>query len=178
MPRHQCLCALALACCFSQAAGAQVASEYDVKAAYLYNFARFVEWPEQAGASGFGICVLGRDPFGKALDAAVRGLQVRGATVSVTRLAAAAEARACRVLFISGSEAAQLPRIIDTLAGFGVLTVSDIPMFSQRGGMIEFVSEGKRVRFEVNLASAKEAGLMLSSDLLRVARTVREAGTP
>ena len=84
----------------------------------------------------------------------------------------------CRVLYISSSEESRLKQVLMGLDKAGVLTVSDIPQFSQRGGMIQFVTAGNKIRFEVNLASAQEAGLTLSSDLLKVAATVRKTSQP
>lgn len=151
-------------------------TEYELKAAYLYNFARFVEWPaasESAKNASFAICVIGQDPFGTALDGVVARETIDGKPVITKRIAKPQDAAACRVLYISSSEDSQLKAILSALDKSGVLTVSDIPQFSQRGGMIEFVPEGSRIRFEVNLASAEDAGLILSSDLLKVATSVR-----
>ena len=156
----------------------QRANEYDVKSAYLYNFGRFVEWPNKSTDKEdlFAICVLGHDPFGAALDAALAGQTVGGQKAVAKRISKAEDAPGCRVLFISGSEDGQLKNIIAVLDHMGILTVSDMPQFSQRGGMIQFVPEGNRVRFEVNLKSVQDAGLMLSSELLKVAVTVRRNG--
>jgi hypothetical protein len=151
-------------------------NEYEVKAAYLYNFARFVEWPASARAAKgdvFAICVLGRDPFGPALDAIVAGETLTGKPVQAKRISNPQDAANCRVLFISSSEESRLNEVLTALDKTGVLTVSDIPQFSKRGGIIQFVLDGNRIRFEVNLASAQGAGLSLSSELLKVAITVR-----
>lgn len=150
-------------------------TEYDVKSAYLYNFSRFVQWPDSSADKNdlFRICVLGRDPFGPALDATLAGRTVDGHKTVARRIEKPEEASGCRILFISSSEDGQLKAILSVLNHMGVLTVSDIPQFSDRGGMIEFVPEGARVRFEVNLKAAQDAGLMLSSELLKVAVTVK-----
>jgi hypothetical protein len=154
--------------------------EYDVKATYLYNFARFVEWPASAAAKDgpFAICLLGEDPFGHALDAVLEGESINGKAVAARRVAKPQDAANCRVLFISMSEESRLKEILASLDKASVLTVSDIPEFSRRGGMIQFVLVGDRIRFEVNLASAEDAGLSLSSELLKVATTVRRASQP
>ncbi|MGH9716441.1 MAG: YfiR family protein [Candidatus Acidiferrales bacterium] len=151
------------------------ATEYQVKAAYMYNFALFVSWPEIAKSSSgpFGVCVLGEDPFGSILDSTFAGETLDGRSVFVERVANAGEARPCRILFISRSETKDLKTILSALNNAEVLTVSDIPDFSRRGGMIQFVWKGDSVRFEVNLAAAKSVGLVLSSDLLKVAAAVR-----
>jgi hypothetical protein len=156
-------------------------SEYQVKAVYLFNFSRFVGWPAQAASAPvapFAICVLGKDPFGSVLDATLAGENIGGKSVVARRVAQAQEAAACRVVFISSSEEGRLKEILPALEKSSVLTVSDIPHFSQHGGMIEFVLQGDRVRFEVNLASTSEAGLTLSSDLLKVAVAVRKSTQP
>jgi len=150
--------------------------EYEVKATYLYNFARFVEWPLSSAAAksnSFAICVLGQDPFGPALDAIVAGESIDGKAVLAKRVSKPQDAVSCRVLYISSSEDSRLKEVLAALDKSGVLTVSDIPQFSQRGGMIEFTLQGNNVRFEVNLTIAENTGLTLSSELLKVAVTVR-----
>lgn len=151
-------------------------TEYQVKAAYLYNFGKFVDWSATSVAAkgdGFQICVLGQDPFGPALDVALARQSIDGKGVMARRISKPQDAVSCRILFISSSEDHQLKGIFTVLDGAGVLTVSDIPQFSQRGGMIGFTLDGNRVRFEVNLATAEAAGLTLSSELLKVAVAVR-----
>ena len=147
--------------------------EYQVKAAYLYNFGRFVEWPVSlAAGDDFPVCVLGVDPFGTELEDAGVGLTIEERPVAVRRVAAADEARTCRVLFIGEADGPSLARIFGGLAGAGVLTVGETANFAQRGGMIQFVADGPRVRFIVNRAAAESAGLSLRADLLRVATRV------
>jgi hypothetical protein len=153
-------------------------NEYDVKATYLYNFSRFVEWPAgglQARSESFAICVLGEDPFGGALKATVAQETVAGRSVVTKQVPAAQDAVTCRVLFISSSEDKRLKEILASLGTASVLTVSDLPKFTQRGGMVQFVLEGNKVRFEVNSAIAQRAGLTLSSELLKVAVNVRRS---
>jgi len=151
-------------------------TDYDVKAAYLYNFGHFVEWPANVAAAqneSFTVCVLGQDPFGPVLDTTLAGETIAGKRVAAKRISTLQELGNCQILFLSSAEAAQLNSIVKALSKQSVLTVSDMPQFSQRGGMIQFVLEGKRVRFEVNLAAVQHAGLTLSSELLKVATTVR-----
>ena len=149
-------------------------SEYEVKAAYLYDFGKFVTWPANAATGdGFPICVLGEDPFGATFDATIAGENINGKKVVVNRIAKPQEAVSCRILFISASEEKQLKDILSTLDKTSVLTVSDISQFTRRGGMIQFVIDANRVRFEVNVATAQRAGLTLSSQLLKVAINVR-----
>ena len=155
------------------------ATEYQVKAAYLYNFGKFVAWPEgpdERATRPFAICVLGEDPFGTALDSALGGATIHGSGVVAKRIGKVDEIDDCRILFISSSEMGRLPQVLAGLNKTGVLTVSDIPQFSQRGGMIQFVSDRNKIRFEINVTNAEDAGLRLSSELLKVA--VRVTGTP
>jgi hypothetical protein len=150
-------------------------TEYQVKAVYIYNFSRFVEWPAKPGplADDFSICVLGQDPFGQNLNSALANVTIAGKKVAVKRISTPQEAESCRVLFISGSEEKRLKQILGVLDGASILTVSDMPEFTDRGGMMQFVWDGDRVRFEVNLATAEHAGLSLSSELLKVAVNVK-----
>jgi hypothetical protein len=152
-------------------------SEYAVKAAYLYNFGRFVEWPDKGASSvrdSFSICVLGEDPFGQILGA-LAGQTIGGKQVVAKRISKPLDASNCRIVYISLSEEKQLNDTLMTLGKAGVLTVSDMPQFSQRGGMIQFVLDGNKVRFEINLTAAENAGLTLSSELLKVATAVRKS---
>ena len=148
-------------------------TEYEVKATYLYKFGRFVEWPTKVEGDSFSICVLGQDPFGPALNAIIANETIAGKNVVAKRIPAPQDAVNCRVLFIGSSENTRLNQILTMLRDASVLTVSDLPEFTQRGGMVQFISEGDRVRFEVNLATAERAGLTLSSELLKVAIYVR-----
>ena len=165
----------------SSALGQQKPSEYQVEAAYLYNFGRFVEWPAKGSSpqnSSFTICVLGDDPFGQALDATLAGETIGNQKVTARRISSPQMAADCQILFVSSSEASRLNKIIEALDNNAVLTVSDIPQFSQRQGMIQFVQEENRIRFEVNLTATQRAGLTLSSELLKVATAVRKNPQP
>jgi hypothetical protein len=151
----------------------QKPSEYEVKAAYLLNFVRFVQWPATSpGDRAIYICVLGRDPFGDALERVIGGEEIGGKTVLIRRIAKVQEAESCRVLFIDSSQTSQLAGTLDVLRGAPVLTVSDIPQFILRGGIVQFVLKDNRVRFEINLKNAERVGLVLSSQLLNVAASV------
>jgi hypothetical protein len=122
--------------------------------------------------------VLGQDPFGTALDATIAGETIEGQGLLAKRISEPKQGLNCRVLFISSSEDGRLKEILTTLDKTGVLTVSDMPNFSQRGGMIEFVLDGGRIRFAVNLTPAQDAGLTVSSELLKVAISVRRDSHP
>jgi hypothetical protein len=176
--------ALALACMLVRAQGVWAQgskpTDYDVKAVYLYNFGRFVEWPASITpkSDSFTVCVLGHDPFGPALDATLAGETIGGKSVAAKRISNPQEAGSCQIVFLSSSEDSRLNKIVEALDKEVVLTVSDMPQFAQRGGMIQFVLEGKKVRFEVNLTAVQRAGLTLSSELLKVATTVRRNPPP
>lgn len=160
----------------SSAFGQQKPSEYQVEAAYLYNFGRFVEWPSKVTTTrtdSFTICVLGEDPFGRALDVTLAGEMIGNQKVAARRISSPGDSVDCRILFISSSEANRLNKIIDALDNSAVLTVSDIPQFSRHRGMIQLVLEENRIRFEVNLTATQHAGLTLSSELLKLATAVR-----
>jgi hypothetical protein len=147
--------------------------EYRVKAAFVYNFAKFVEWPQAVGYGGkpFVIGVLGRDPFGRILDDTVNGKTVRGRTLVIQRLSSWAQAHECDLLFVSGSENKRLPESLRGI-GRGVLVVGDSPDFVLSGGMIGLINEDSKVRFEINELAAERAGLKISSQLLKLARRV------
>jgi uncharacterized protein DUF4154 len=175
--RAICLAGILTACLYLPyrlAAQKNKPQEYEVKATYLYNFGRFVEWPASGNTSDkFAICVLGQDPFGSYLDAVVAGEAINNRKLIARRVATARDAIPCQILFISDSESAHLKEILAALEKTTVLTVSDVPNFTVVGGMIQFVVVDQRVRFSVNLTAAGKAGLALSSQLLKVAVEVR-----
>jgi hypothetical protein len=155
-------------------AGGQAAAEYDVKAAFLYNFIQFVDWPEGAfhdGRSTFRVCVLGDDPFGDNLKMIVKE-EVAGRKLALWRMKAMSDPSGCQVLFVSRSERQRLPQILAAVRSTPVLTVGDTDGFLEKGGIINFVVEGERVRFEINQEMAKQSGLKISSKLLRLATRV------
>jgi hypothetical protein len=154
---------------------AAASPEYQVKAVFLFNFAHFVEWPPQSfedAAAPFVIGVLGTDPFGAALEGAVRGETLNGRSFTIERYRSVTEIRHCQILFIDRSEAAHIEEISASLAGHGILTVSDTEDSAQRGVMIRFISESNRIRLRINAEAAKAAGLSISSKLLRPAELV------
>jgi hypothetical protein len=152
-------------------------TENEVKSAYLYNFGKFVEWPANASISGdfFSICVLGDGSFGSTLETTVAHESIKGQKILVKHIAKAQEALSCRILFISASQQGRLKEILTELNNTSILTVSDMPDFTRLGGMIQFVIQANRVRFEVNLTSAEHTGLILSSQLLQVAIAVKRS---
>lgn len=149
--------------------------EYQVKAAFLLNFTRFVQWPAGSFAtpqSPLTICVMGKDPFGRALDDVVRGETANSRALAVERIAKTPAPGMCQVVFI-GAGVSDLPRVLNAL-GRGVLTVGEGEKFLRDGGMIALLLDNRRVRFDVDQAAAAAAGLSLSSRLLSVARMVKK----
>jgi len=154
-------------------------TEYDVKAAYLYNFGKFIHWPaaiSPAASEMFSICVLGSNPFGDSLNSTVKGESIDGKKLAVRYLSSTGELNGCRILFLSSSEEHRVEAILAEVGKRPILTVSDIPDFVERGGEIEFVPVDEKIRFRVNLGAAEKAGLSLSSDLLKVAVAVKRNG--
>lgn len=147
--------------------------EYQIKAAYLLNFARYVEWPGVRLPSGapLRLCILGRDPFGGVL-AGLDGRQVSGREVRVRQVDSVELAAECHIVFVSDSEERRLGLILRGLALRSVLTVSDIDGFAEAGGSIGLVTEDERVRFDINQASLQRDSLRASSRLLRLGRNV------
>lgn len=148
-------------------------TEYQVKAAFLYNFAKFVEWPAEAWAPGrtFVVTVLGEDPFGPVLDRTMAGKAVHDRPVEVRRASRPEDVRGSHIVFVSGSERRRLDRVLQH-ARRGVLTVGDTSGFAERGVIINFRLAENRVRFEINSRRAEEAGLRLSSQILKLATLV------
>lgn len=153
---------------------AQTASEYEVKAAFLYKFASFVEWPPESASASMCIAVVGQDPFGAALDEVVRGKSINGRGFLIKRFKSGQDATGCQIVFISASEKSRMHSILDRMRGISILTVSDVPGFCQDGGMIDFDLSDQKVHFEVNPAAAERARLKVSSKLLGVAKIARD----
>ena len=159
--------------CFLQAS-AQPSREYDVKAAFLYNFITFTDWPADAfsdASSPYVIGVLGDDPFGPVLDQIVTGEHIKSRPLVVRRFKNIADIHHCHILFICASEAYRLPEILRWLRDQPVLTVADMPGFAEAGGEIGFIS-GSRVRLIINPDALRSAHLSVSSKLLRLAQLV------
>jgi hypothetical protein len=153
-------------------------TESQVKAAYLFNFGKFVRWPvpPDSRKRPLEICVLGKNPFGSVLDATVKGETIDGTSVVARSVPSLHEAESCHILFVSPSEEARLTAILTGAKRLQALTVSDIPHFAERGGMIGLVNQEDRIRFEVNVTPIENAGLTVSSELLKVAlRVIRKS---
>ena len=158
-------------------------TEYQVKAAYLFNFLKFVEFPNESFADPLApivIGVVGDDPFGNALPQVVTGKTVQGRDLVIRTYRAGEELRSAHILFISASEKKRLPMILSSLHGSSVLTVSDLEGFLEAGGMIQFLHENDRVRFAINVEATSQARLKFSSKLMSLAKVfggdVKEAG--
>ena len=150
--------------------------EYLIKAAYLYNFALFVEWPAEVFATRDApivIGIIGADPFDQALERTIQDKRINGRTLVVRRLQPGQDVRQAHILFVRSSEAARNDELIGRLAGHPVLLVGETPDFSRRGGTITFTIEDERVRFEINVEAVRRARLNVSATLLNVARVVR-----
>ena len=149
--------------------------EYQVKAAFLYNFAKYVQWPPDGPAARtgtFAITIVGQDPFGPSLDETLQGRTIGGLKIVIRRTAAAGELEASPIVFISDSERGQIPDILRRLEGAATLTVAEVDHFAERGGIIRFRMDGDRVRLDINPTAAERARLKISSELLKLARIV------
>lgn len=171
-----CMLLLSVLCTFKDVGGVPTAaSEYQLKAVFLFNFTQFVDWPPDAfgdEASPLVIGVLGTDPFGELLDEIVRGERVKGRPLVVQRYAHLEDVKACHVLFVSVSETARLKDIFAALKSRSILTVGDAEGFARRGGVISFATVDNKIRLKINLEAAQAAHLTISSKLLRPADIV------
>jgi hypothetical protein len=170
----------------AQAGDASDSSEYLIKAGFIYNFAKFVEWPSTAFAepdSPIVIGVLGTDPFGDIINHVVEGKKIGARGFVVRRFKWSKELKdlkdfkECRILFVSSSEKMHFEEIVEAVKGLPVLTVGETPGFAERGGMIRLMLEDNRVRFEVNVDAAHDGNLNISSRLLTLARIISPTGT-
>jgi hypothetical protein len=159
-------------------AGEADSSEYLIKAGFIYNFAKFVEWPPATFAqpdSPIVIGVLGTDPFGNVLDRIVEDKKIGARGFVVRRYKWGKDLKDlkdCKILFVSGSEKAHIDEILLSVKGLPILTVGETPGFAERGGVIRFTLEDNRVRFEVNVDAAHQAELNISSRLLTLAKII------
>ncbi len=154
--------------------GAQPQREYLMKAAFLFNFAKFVEWPAEAFEGEDSVLILGvvgDDPFGAALQS-LQGKTVKGRKLAVKRFESPLHLDRCHILFIPSSVQTTPQSVLESLQGWPVLTVGEKQHFAQMGGVINFVVRKNRLRFEINLDAGKRAGLVISSQLLKLADSV------
>jgi hypothetical protein len=164
------LCVVAL---LSPAVAArQPSSQYDVKAAFLLNFVRFVEWPSTHHTPPLRICVLQPNPFGTRLQAVVAGEQWHGGSVDVRVVRDTRRTVGCHVLYVPEAATNRFVSGVTTLSRQPILTVGEHPRFLEQGGVIRLFIEENRVRFSINQKAAEKVGLVISSRLLRLARNV------
>jgi hypothetical protein len=149
--------------------------DYRVKATFLFQFTQFVVWAPTAFSTdrtALVIGILGEDPFGMFLDETVRDERSNGRPLIVERYRRLEDLRNCHVLFVSQSEVNRISDILEALKGRSVLLVADAAGFADRGGMIQFVTQGNRIRLRINVAAARAANLTISSNLLRPATII------
>jgi hypothetical protein len=154
----------------------QSSSEYLIKAGFIYNFAKLVDWPSTAfnqPDSPIVIGILGADPFGPIIDRVLAGKKVNDHGFLIKRIKSAADAKDCQILFISASESPHVGDDIRLTKNVPVLTIGEVPGFANRGGIINLTLENSKVRFEVNVDAAKAADLNISSRLLALAKIVQ-----
>jgi hypothetical protein len=170
-------CAVILGIFLSAGSSAQEANEYLVKAAFLYNFAKFVEWPPQAFKSPSDpivIGVLGKNPFGDALAAAVAGKALGGRAFQIREISNAPQAAGCQIVFISSSERKRLGALLSGIGTAAILTVGETDNFAAAGGIVNFKIDAGSVRLQINVEAARKAQLRISAKLLSLAEIVEK----
>ena len=165
------------ACSTSLSAQSGGSSEYELKAAFLLNFAKFVEWPANVfrdEKTPFTVCIFGHDPFGSALDEVIRGKNINARGILVHRTTGLADLKTCQLVFISEKEEKHLPDVFNSLNGASTLVVGESDDFAERGGSVQFFVEDNRMRFAVNVDAVQRARLTISSKLLVLAKIVHD----
>ena len=153
-----------------------VSKEYKIKAAYLYNFAKFVDWPGQCftnTGAPLVVGIFGQNPFGDELEAIAKDHKINGRDIVIKPVTTAAEAAGVQMLFFAAAEDGRIAEILAALKTSPVLTVGESEKFAAAGGEIHFVREADKVRFEINAAAAEQHGLKISAQLLKLARNIR-----
>ncbi len=182
--RYLCVCLCLMLALWGAVSGGVVAraespapTMHQVEAAFLFNFAKFITWPNDAfqrSENSLIIGVLGEDPFGAVLEETIRDKTVMGKKLAVKRFVGIHDAVNSHILFLSSSEESHLPHILKVLEKNTVLTVSDMEGFAERGGMVAFTVEDQKVHFNVNVEAVERAGLKMGSQLLKLARIVSD----
>lgn len=166
-----------LVLCFAFSVSAQTSNrEYQVKAAFLFNFTHFVEWPANSFTSPqapLTIGILGTDPFGNYLKDLVKSETIGQHPLTIKHFATIEEVSDCHILFINVSDKKSIPAVIETLKGKNILTVSDINRFAKSGGMIRLYTEDDKINIEINFEEVKAEGLTISSKLLKLSKIVK-----
>jgi hypothetical protein len=147
-------------------------SQYDVQAVYLFDFAKFVRWPEGAGHESINLCIAGQRQYADTLQKIVTGEAIDGRPLAVRTILRPEDESGCSILFIGAMEQDRVDALLTAASGKPMLTVSDMSAFLDHGGMIQFLVLQKRVRFSVNLKAVQQSGLSLDSELLKVAVAV------
>ena len=173
VPLPWAIAALALAT-GSAAVPQQSSLEYPLKAAFLYNLVKFVEWPAADGNGPIVLGILGQDAFGATVEQVFRGKEVEGRALQIRYVAKPEDLKFCQVIFISEPEKGRLLEILGALKDAHVLTVSEIERFAERGGMVHLIIENTKVRFEVNVDTVSRARLKISARLLQLASVVHD----
>ena len=164
----------------ADAAAAAPARECEIKAAFLYNFTKFVDWPARTFANADAplvIGVFGDSPCAQALERLVKDRKVNGRTIVVRRIASAEEAKVTQMLFVGSAQEAQFAALEPAIESLPVLTVGESPRFATQGGAIDFVPQGDKIRFEINIDAAEHAGLKISAQLQKLAAVVHRSPT-
>jgi hypothetical protein len=151
-------------------AGVDRVDEYQVKAAFLFNFAKFVNWADDPAAKPLVVGIVGEDPFGDTLDQLVRGKTVAGRGIVVQRFSHGDDLGKCNIVFVSASEGRRTPEILRRIGDGPILTVGETPQFLREGGLVRFYIDGNKVRFQINKQGAEQSGIRISSQLLSLAR--------
>ncbi|HEX4585919.1 MAG TPA: YfiR family protein [Burkholderiaceae bacterium] len=170
----------ALVCAFfclssPRPAQAEPLAEYEIKAAFIYNFAKFVQWPATAFAqpqAPLMVCVIGDDAFGSALDT-IDHKVAQGHELRLRRRVHLEDARSCHILFVARTERARLTQVVRAVSGLSVLTISDMDRFAEAGGVIGLYELDSNVHFSINQDQARRALLQINSQLLKLARIVQ-----
>jgi hypothetical protein len=151
-------------------------SEYQVKAAYLYNFLKYIEWPPEAFESEsapFVVGLMGNNSFNEAIEQAIKGKSIKGRQLEIKRLKWGQSLRICHILYISSYEQRHLPQILQSIKGASILTIGEMDQFTELGGIINLMMEENRVLFEINLSVAEQSQIKISSRLLALAKNIR-----
>lgn len=162
--------------CIQQKSFCAVYPEHQVKAAFLFNFGKFVEWPKisaQSVSPHVSICVMGADPIREALESLFKDRKLKGKEVVLMQVRGSRSLQDCNILYVSASMSGGVQNAIRSVGSHPILTVSDAPRFAEEGGIIQLFQEGKSIHFSINLSAAKSVGLTISSQLLSLAKEVR-----
>ena len=168
---------IAILCAAAMGSAIGQIDEYQVKAAFLFNFAKFVEWPAKSfpkPSDPIVICIVGQNPFEDHLRQAIQGKIWEGRTFAILQIVDLPPKSRCQILFVTSSERQRFRSIVGSLKGGGILTVGDSPGFIDDGGIVNFQVEGGKIRFEINVEAGDQAQLSLSSKLLSLAQIVKK----